>query len=206
MNRRRDSGTTAVAMAVFGSRLVIANTGDCRALLSRNGRCHELTTDHRPLCAMERQRIEDAGGFVDCEGYLNGDLGVSRAIGDHHYCHLKFTDGTGPLIPDPDIIDNVIDPNDEFIVLVSDGVTDGLMSQTIIDLVRDSLRESNCPVKASEALVRAAFKTGVSDNLTAMTVCLQTHAPCRKKMVHSNSRLRLDLKTRNLADQMNTLN
>eukprot|EP00210_Caulerpa_lentillifera_P002565 g2460.t1 len=206
MNRRTDSGTTAVAMAVFGSRFIVANTGDCRALLSRKGRCLELTTDHRPQSANERRRIEDAGGFVDCDGYLNGDLGVSRAIGDHHYFHLKFADGTGPLIPDPDIIDKVIDPDDEFIVLVSDGVTDGLMNQTIINLVRDSLKKSNCPDKASEALVRAALKTGVTDNLTAMTICLQMKAPSQKKVVKSNNRLHLDHNSHSFADLVRALN
>lgn len=206
MQRRKDSGTTAVAVAIFGSRLIVANTGDCRALLSRNGRCRELTKDHRPTNASERQRIQAAGGFVDSDGYLNGDLAISRAIGDHHYPELKSADGTGPLIADPEIVDSVIDPEDEFVVLVSDGVTEGLMSRTIVDLVRDSLRESNCPDQASEALVRAAHKAEVSDNLTAMVICLRSTPPSRKKIVHSNSRLKLDPNSRSFADLVKALN
>eukprot|EP00210_Caulerpa_lentillifera_P004743 g4527.t1 len=206
MKRKVESGTTAVAMAIIGSRLIIANTGDCRAILSRNGRCRDLTTDHRPSCLAERKRIEIAGGFVDCDGYLNGDLGVSRAIGDYHHTQLKMTNGCGPLIADPDVVDHAIDHDDEFVVLVSDGVTEGLSSQTIIDLVRDSLRDHNCPDKAAEALVHAAQKTGVTDNLTAMVVCLQVKIAAKKKIVHSNSRLRLDPNSRSFADLVKALN
>jgi len=200
-----ESGTTALAMAVFGSRLILANAGDCRALLCRNGRVKELTTDHRPNADSEKKRIEAAGGFVDPDGYMCGDLGVSRAIGDHHYAHLKKEDGTGPLIADPEITEHQIESGDEFVVLVSDGITDSLTNQTIVDLVRDSLRLSNCPETASKALVSAAFKTGVKDNLTAMTVCFKPDPPSKKKIANSRSRLQIDHTSKSFADLLRAL-
>ncbi len=41
--------------------------------------------------------IASADGYVCPEGYVNGQLGVSRAIGDFHFEGLKYkTDGAGP--------------------------------------------------------------------------------------------------------------
>lgn len=185
--------------------MVVANAGDCRALLSRNGRVKELTVEHRPDAHSEKERIQLAGGFVDPDGYMCGDLGVSRAIGDHHYTHLKKEDGSGPLIPDPEITECQIESGDEFVVLVSDGITDSLTNQTIIDLIRDSLRKTNCPETASKALVAAAFKTGVKDNLTAMTICFKPDPPSKKKIANSKSRLRIDPNSKSYADLVRAL-
>lgn len=64
--------------------------GDSRAVLSRAGRAIDLSVDHKPQAPSERQRIESSGGFYVCpQGRLNGELGVSRAIGDFH---LKLPD------------------------------------------------------------------------------------------------------------------
>lgn len=39
--------------------LVVANAGDCRAVLSRNGNAESITCDHRPGRQEERERIEN---------------------------------------------------------------------------------------------------------------------------------------------------
>lgn len=56
--------------------MLIANAGDCRAVLGRRGRAVELSKDHKPNCASERVRIEKLGGVV-YDDYLNGQLSVS---------------------------------------------------------------------------------------------------------------------------------
>ena len=70
-------------------RLVVANTGDCRAVLAR---LHEdrtpyamaMSIDHKPDRQDEVSRIKQAGGFVRHWGVprVNGVLAVSRAFGD----------------------------------------------------------------------------------------------------------------------------
>ena len=74
--------------SALSRRLYIANAGDSRAVLSRQGRAVDLSRDHRPLCSRERIRVEEAGGFfasMDGEGeYLNGQLAVTRALGNWH--------------------------------------------------------------------------------------------------------------------------
>lgn len=41
--------------------LVVANAGDCQAVLSRNGKVESITCDHRPGRQEERERIENSG-------------------------------------------------------------------------------------------------------------------------------------------------
>lgn len=56
-------GSTAVtAILIDCHKLVIANVGDSRAVLSRNGVAKQLSVDHEP--STERDQIEDRGGFV----------------------------------------------------------------------------------------------------------------------------------------------
>lgn len=47
----------------------------------KNGAVIELTTDHKPENPTEKIRIESAGGQVFA-GRVNGNLNVSRALGD----------------------------------------------------------------------------------------------------------------------------
>lgn len=56
-------GSTAVtAIVIDGKDLWVANVGDSRAVICRNGVADQLTVDHEPQC--ERRRIEKQGGFV----------------------------------------------------------------------------------------------------------------------------------------------
>ncbi|CAL9009659.1 unnamed protein product [Prunus brigantina] len=64
------SGTTALTAMICGRSLLVANAGDCRAVLSRCGDAVEMSKDHRPCCTKERMRIESLGGYID-DGYLN---------------------------------------------------------------------------------------------------------------------------------------
>lgn len=177
--RLQDSGTTALAVVVLESKILVGHVGDCRAILCRSGRAINLTTDHRPDIPSEKSRIEAAGGWIDCEGYLNGDLQVSRAIGDYHYVDLKPMTGDGPLIAAPEIRQVEIDDKDEFVILVSDGALQNHTPDAVVQIARHSLHEFNSPQKATEAVVHAASSTGVHDNITALICCLKNeyHAP-----------------------------
>ena len=57
--------TTAFIDPPFTKRkLVIANVGDCRAVLSENGVAVQLSRDHKPDNEEEKKRIQAAGSFV----------------------------------------------------------------------------------------------------------------------------------------------
>lgn len=61
-----EGGCSAVtAMLVeHGSRLIVANVGDARAILSKNGRAVQLSVDHDPGSPTERASVERKGGRV----------------------------------------------------------------------------------------------------------------------------------------------
>lgn len=56
-------GSTAVtAILMNGEKLVVANVGDSRAVICRNGVAKQLSVDHEP--SKEKRLIESRGGFV----------------------------------------------------------------------------------------------------------------------------------------------
>ena len=55
----RDAGTTALAALVAGDSLLVANAGDCRAVICRRGRAVDLSRDHN--AEYEAARVEAAG-------------------------------------------------------------------------------------------------------------------------------------------------
>lgn len=65
-------------------RLIIANAGDSRCVMCRGGRAVALSEDHKPDNAEEKRRIEKAGSII-VEGRVDGNLNLSRSLGDLKY-------------------------------------------------------------------------------------------------------------------------
>ena len=61
--------------------LYVANAGDSRCVLCRDGKAMDMSDDHKPEDPGEQDRIVKAGGRVTCDGRVNGGLNLSRAIG-----------------------------------------------------------------------------------------------------------------------------
>ncbi|KAK7348010.1 hypothetical protein VNO80_22558 [Phaseolus coccineus] len=162
-------GTTALTALVLGRHLLVANAGDCRAVLCRRGMAVEMSNDHRPSFLPEQRRVEEVGGFFD-DGYLNGYLSVTRALGDWD---LKFPLGAAsPLIAEPDVRLATLGEEDEFLIIGCDGIWDVMSSQVAVSLVRRGLRRHNDPQKCAMELVKEALRLDTSDNLTVIVVCL----------------------------------
>ncbi|KAI4316279.1 hypothetical protein L6164_024274 [Bauhinia variegata] len=169
------SGTTALAALVIGRLLVVANAGDCRAVLCRRGKAIEMSRDHKPMCSKERMRIEASGGYV-YDGYLNGQLNVARALGDWHMEGMKDRDG-GPLSAEPELMTRKLTDEDEFLIIGCDGIWDVFRSQNAVDFARRRLQEHNDPAMCSKDLVDEALKRKSGDNLAVVVVCFQQQPP-----------------------------
>lgn len=155
----------------------MANAGDCRAVLSRRGIALEMSKDHRPCCTRERLRIESLGGFVD-DGYLNGLLGVTRALGDWHLEGMKEMSGVGgPLSAEPELKLVTLNKEDEFLIIGSDGMWDFFTSQNAIDFARRRLQEHNDVKLCCKEVVEEAVKRGATDNLTVVIVSFHLERP-----------------------------
>ncbi|CAL8996785.1 unnamed protein product [Prunus brigantina] len=169
------SGTTALTALLIGRLLVVANAGDCRAVLCRRGKAIEMSRDHKPICGKEKQRIEASGGYV-YDGYLNGQLNVARALGDWHMEGMKGKDG-GPLSAEPEFMTAKLTEDDEFLIIGCDGIWDVFMSQNAVDFARRRLQEHNDPATCSKDLVDEALKRKSGDNLAVVVVCFQPQRP-----------------------------
>ena len=157
--------------------LVVANAGDCRAVLCRRGNAIDMSNDHKPTCSKERKRIEASGGYV-YDGYLNGLLNVARALGDWHMEGLKVSDSDGgPLSAEPELVTRQLTEEDEFIIIGCDGIWDVFRSQNAVDFARRRLQEHNDPVMCSKDLVDEALKRKSGDNLAVIVVCFQSEPP-----------------------------
>lgn len=162
------SGTTALTALVFGRTLLVANAGDCRAVLCRKGEALEMSQDHRPIYAVECRRVVESGGYID-DGYLNGVLSLSRALGDWE---MKLPRGSpSPLIAEPEFKQVVLTEDDEFLIIGCDGIWDVMSSQHAVSVVRRGLRRHDDPERCARELVREALRLNTSDNLTVIVVC-----------------------------------
>ncbi|KAJ7957467.1 Phosphatase 2C family protein [Quillaja saponaria] len=148
----QSSGTTALTAMIFGRSLLVANAGDCRAVLSRRGGAIELSKDHKPW--------------------------VTRALGDWHLEGMKKTgERGGPLSAEPELKLMTLTKEDEFLIIGSDGIWDCFSSQNAIDFARRKLQEHNDVKLCSKEIVEEAIKRGSSDNLTVVMVCFQSEPP-----------------------------
>ncbi|XP_074267575.1 putative protein phosphatase 2C 49 [Silene latifolia] len=165
------TGTTALTALLLGRVLVVANAGDCRAVLCRKGEAIDMSKDHRPTCPSEKRRVEEAGGYVE-DGYVNGVLSVSRALGDWD---LKLPKGsTSPLIAEPEVKQVILTEEDEFLIIGCDGVWDVMSSQQAVSIVRRGLRRHNDPEQCAKEVVREALRLNTYDNLTVVVVCFSS--------------------------------
>lgn len=79
------SGCTACAVIIRDNKLIVANAGDSRCILSKGGQAVELSRDHKPELEGEQERILKAGGFIH-DGRVNGTLNLARAIVNKRVC------------------------------------------------------------------------------------------------------------------------
>ncbi|XP_066366716.1 probable protein phosphatase 2C 47 [Miscanthus floridulus] len=164
----RSSGTTALTALVFGRQLLVANAGDCRAVLCRKGVAMEMSRDHRANYVEECERVAASGGYIE-DGYLNGVLSVTRALGDWD---MKTPDpSVSPLIAEPEFRQATLGEDDEFLIMGCDGIWDVMTSQHAVSLVRRGLRQHDDPARCARELVMEAKRLETADNLTVIVVC-----------------------------------
>ncbi|KAG8389301.1 hypothetical protein BUALT_Bualt02G0215200 [Buddleja alternifolia] len=167
----------------------------------------ELTNDHHPDRDDEKSRVESSGGHISKWGgvsRVNGQLAVSRAIGDVHFKrsldfayqifkynrkrletgHLILfrTFNSYGVISAPEVTDwQPLTTNDSYVIAASDGVFEKLSPQDICDILWKPLshftspeRSSTCSRSLADCIVNTAFERGSMDNLAAVMVPAST--------------------------------
>ncbi|KZW03340.1 PP2C-domain-containing protein [Exidia glandulosa HHB12029] len=173
------SGCTAVAALIADGKIYVANAGDSRSVLSHQGTAKPLSYDHKPQNEIETQRIKAAGGYIEY-GRVNGNLALSRALGDFDF---KKNYSLGPekqvITADPDITVHELTDEDEFFVIACDGIWDCLSSQQVINIVRRQVAEGKeladvCEVILDRCLSQdSSIQGGIGcDNMTLIIIAL----------------------------------
>eukprot|EP00095_Tigriopus_kingsejongensis_P010567 snap_masked-scaffold1889_size25432-processed-gene-0.2 protein:Tk10567 transcript:snap_masked-scaffold1889_size25432-processed-gene-0.2-mRNA-1 annotation:"protein phosphatase mitochondrial" len=163
----RSPGTTAtIALIRDGYELVLAQVGDSRAILSRDGEVRTLTRDHCPSDPQEQSRIEKHGGSVSYDTIgrymVNHRLAMSRSIGD---LDLK----PFGVSAEPDLIRlNFKHGKDSFLVLTTDGVNFVMSDEEVVDCVN----QGATPQEGAKKLVDQALLYASEDNITVIVVPL----------------------------------
>ncbi|CAH1100487.1 unnamed protein product, partial [Psylliodes chrysocephalus] len=131
------SGTTAVVALLRPKEKTcyVAWAGDSQALLVNRDRALQLVNPHKPCRMDERERIEKRGGCVIKWGTwrVNGQLAVSRAIGDPEYKPFVIA------VPDIEILP--LDGED-FLVLACDGLWDSLSEEAVARAIYSLVMEN----------------------------------------------------------------
>lgn len=160
-----DSGTTACVVLLTPNYIVCANAGDSRAVISRLGnKAIPLSYDHKPDNEEEERRIRAAGGYV-AGGRVEGDLAVSRGLGDYRFKNMDVVmaatgqgnsgsedepgnrrttlqPGDQKVSPIPDIIvQNRNHSQDEFIIIACDGIWDVQTNYEAVKTVAELFKE-----------------------------------------------------------------
>jgi protein phosphatase 1G len=131
-------GCTATVCILTKDEVICANAGDSRGVMSRKGVAIEMSYDHKPDNADEKERITKAGGFVE-ENRVKGMLNLSRALGDLEYkldTSLPVEEQMITCVPDIKI--EKIDKSCEFLIIACDGIWDCLTNQEAVDFVKDT--------------------------------------------------------------------
>ncbi|AYV86662.1 MAG: phosphatase 2C [Sylvanvirus sp.] len=173
-NHASRAGTTC-CVALFqtcgtSKQLTIVNIGDSRALLySKEGTLLCVTEDHKPDNDRETTRIQEAGGLVVC-GRVNGQLAVSRAIGDFNYKMQRLIpEAEQWVVSTPDIYTWSI-PDESRLLVCCDGIFEKLSNEQVIRFLHAlvTLNPGMSPKDQMLHLVEYALESGSKDNMTAM--------------------------------------
>ena len=183
------------SVLVRHDRVVAANVGDSRAILVRDNKAIELTSDHRPVgsCKTGRQemdRVVRAGGW-SVGGRVCGILAVSRAFGDYEFKGGRFdlledlseeplakkaTLAEPPVVPTPAVFECAREPErDQWLVVASDGLWDTVNSTQCATFIKQETKK-NPDVSAdqlADALVKRAIRFRTQDNVAVVVVDLR---------------------------------
>lgn len=161
------------ALDVSTSQLVVANTGDSRAILCSHGQILPLSEDHKPEQQVEFCRIVRAGGRVLRCGpcfRVDGGLNLSRALGDFRYKANPFLPSTEQkVIATPDVAVTRWDirngpPGDDFLIVACDGLFERMSREDVVDFVRTRLRKGWSSKDTLRALLRACCARSPMEN------------------------------------------
>jgi len=150
--------------------LYLANVGDSKAIVVRNGTPVSLNIEHRANNEEERKNVENRGGFVfEKKGaktsrfLVQGALELTRSIGDPSYKEF--------ITCEPDIMEHKFDSGDEYIVMASDGFWNEISEEETVKLINTHKKSQGLSkVLVGEALKKRPYNI---DNISMIVIDVQ---------------------------------
>jgi protein phosphatase len=142
-------GSTVTTALVIGNQAYIANVGDSRTYLLRDGKLTRITHDHSLV-----ERLVQAGQ-IDAED-----------VYDHPHRNLVYRSlGAGKADVDVDVFTEPLQDGDSLLLC-----SDGLWEMVRDPQLEQILTEFADPAEACEILIQRANENGGEDNITAVLV------------------------------------
>lgn len=157
------AGSTAniVTYSKPRNKFFIANVGDSRAILREGNTTTPITRDHKPTDPVEKSMIQRRGGSV-INGRVNGNLAVSRAVGDLDVAHI--------ITAFPDVYEFAPSDTFRFILHASDGLYDVMSNAQIGEFICRYLDRKVPPKVILQQLVAHAIQIGSWDNISVSLI------------------------------------
>lgn len=181
----REDGSTCTFCVVYPAKdkksfhVLACNVGDSRSIVIReNGQCVGLTHDHKPEDEDEDARIRAAGGSVSMNR-VDGQLAMSRAIGDWHYKNNSMLPpDKQKVIAVPEIKTCEVRPGDHLLICC-DGIVEQMTSEDAAKSCFDTLTKQREEKKEEDhamvcwELNKYSLQRGSKDNHSAMLISFE---------------------------------
>jgi len=178
------SGTTAITAFFNNTEVFVANIGDSRAIIGeKKGKrvlAYSLSIDQTPYRQDERERVKQAGAVImscdQLEGIVEYHENWNVALGDEldnggdpprvwapgkSFPGCAFTRSIGDAVAEgigvfaePELLCKEITPDDQFVVVASDGVWEFLTNQSVAEMILKFTE----PLDACRAVVAEAYR------------------------------------------------
>lgn len=120
-------------------KIFVANAGDSRCVMGRGGQAVEMSIDHKPESQTEIDRIHKSGSVIT-EGRVDGNLNLTRSLGDLKYKHRDHLSPEEQAItanPDTYVFD--LDNEIDFILMGCDGIWEKKSNEEAVKWVYEAL-------------------------------------------------------------------
>lgn len=122
-------------------KIYVANAGDSRCVLGRNGEAVEMSIDHKPDSQIEIDRITKSGSTIS-EGRVDGNLNLTRSLGDLKYkqrTHLKPEEQA--ITANPDTYEFQLYNDIDFILMGCDGIWEKKTNEEAVEWVYENINK-----------------------------------------------------------------
>jgi serine/threonine protein phosphatase PrpC len=141
-------GSTCVAAVVLGDTLYVANVGDSRAYIVRNGQAHQISLDHSLVAKQLREGL------------------ITKEQAKDHPDRHKIYRCLGSETVEVDTYSEMVQPGD-MLLLCTDGLSELVPEEEVVSIV-----QRYEPQQSVQRLIDRANELGGNDNITAVVARL----------------------------------